>query len=115
VADLRAHWGAIAGDFFTTEVWTWRGLVTYYTVFVVDLASRRVQVVGSTLHPHDLFMQQVVRTLTTADDGLLVQHRVLLCDRDTKWSALVRARLGAATSADAVSAMQMPPGVRAIH
>jgi hypothetical protein len=29
---LRAHWGAIAGaDFFTTEVWTWRGLVTYYT------------------------------------------------------------------------------------
>jgi putative transposase len=31
---VRAHWGAIAGaDFFTTEVWTWRGLVTYYTVF----------------------------------------------------------------------------------
>ena len=26
---LRAHWGAIAGaDFFATEVWTWRGLVT---------------------------------------------------------------------------------------
>jgi hypothetical protein len=26
---LRAHWGEIAGaDFFTTEVWTWRGLVT---------------------------------------------------------------------------------------
>src|SRR5262245_21699009 len=29
----RAHWGGIAGaDFFTTEVWTARGLVTYYTV-----------------------------------------------------------------------------------
>jgi hypothetical protein len=42
---LNAHWGAIAGaDFFTTEVWTWRGLVTYYTVFVIDLASRRVQI-----------------------------------------------------------------------
>ena len=28
---LRAPWGAIAGaDFFTTEVWTWRGLVTCY-------------------------------------------------------------------------------------
>jgi putative transposase len=28
---LRAHWGAIAGaDFFTTEVWTWQGLVTYF-------------------------------------------------------------------------------------
>jgi hypothetical protein len=22
-------------DFFTTEVWTWRGLVTYYTLFVI--------------------------------------------------------------------------------
>ena len=91
---LRAHWGAIAGaDFFTTEVWTWRGLVTYYTVFVIDLASRRVQIVGSTPHPHDVFMQQVVRTMTAADDGLLIQHRVLICDRDTKWSAPVRARL----------------------
>lgn len=46
---LQAHWGTIAGaDFFTTEVWTWRGLVTFYTVFVIDLASRRVQIVGST-------------------------------------------------------------------
>ena len=94
---LRAHWGAIAGaDFFTTEVWTWRGLVTVYTVFVIDLASRRVQIVGSTRHPHEVFMQQVTRTLTAADDGLLVQHRVLICDRDTKWSAPVRARLEAA-------------------
>jgi hypothetical protein len=28
---LRAHWGAIAGaDFFTSEVWTPRGLITYH-------------------------------------------------------------------------------------
>jgi putative transposase len=94
---LRAHWGAIAGaDFFTTEVWTWRGLVTFYTVLVIDLASRRVQIVGSTPYPDDRFMQQVVRTLTAAEDGLLIQHRVLICDRDTKWSAPVRARLGEA-------------------
>jgi putative transposase len=90
---LRAHWGAIAGaDFFTTEVWTWRGLVTYYTVF--DLASRRVHVVGSTPHPNERFMQQVARTMTEADEGPLLGHRVLICDRDAKWSAPVRARLG---------------------
>lgn len=30
---LAAHWGAIAAaDFFTTELWTVRGLVTYYTL-----------------------------------------------------------------------------------
>jgi transposase InsO family protein len=71
-------------------------LVTFYTVFVIDLASRRVQIVGSTPHPDERFMQQVVRTLTDAEDGLLVQHRVLICDRDTKWSAPVRAWLGEA-------------------
>jgi putative transposase len=91
---LHAHWGAIAGaDFFTTEVWTWSGLVTYYTVFMIDLASRRVQIVGSTPCPHEIFMQQVVRAMTAADDGVLNQHRVLICDRDTKWSAPVRVRL----------------------
>jgi transposase InsO family protein len=94
---LRAHWGAIAGaDFFTTEVWTWRGLVTYYTVFVIDLASRRVQIVGSTPYPSDLFMRQVGRTLTAAEEGVLVGHRVLICDRDAKWSASVRERLSEA-------------------
>jgi len=83
----------IAGaDFFTTEVWTWRGLVTYYSVFVIDLASRRVQIVGSTPHPDGLFMRQVTRTLT-ATDGLLSAHRVLICDRDHKWSRDVRQML----------------------
>ena len=41
-------------------------------------------------------MQQVVRTLTAAGDGFLAQQRVLICDRDTKWSAPVRAQLGKA-------------------
>jgi transposase InsO family protein len=87
---VRAHWGVIAGaDFFTTEVWTWRGLVTYYSVFVIDLASRRVHIVGSTPHPDTLFMRQVSRTLT-ATDGLLSAHRMLICDRDRKWSGNVR-------------------------
>jgi transposase InsO family protein len=91
---LRAHWGAIAGaDFFTTEVWTWRGLVTYYTVFAIDLASRRVRILGSTPFPNDLFMGQVVRTLIVAGEGSVMGHRALICDRDAKWSGAVRAHL----------------------
>jgi transposase InsO family protein len=102
---LRAHWGAIAGaDFFTTEVWTWRDLVTYYTVFVIDVASRRVQIAGSTPHPDERFMRQVARTFTTADEGVLVGHLVLICDRDTKWSAPVRAQVNAA----GIRVMQTP-------
>ena len=91
---VRAHWGAIAGaDFFTTEVWTWRGLVTYYTLFVIDLASRRVNIVGCTPHPDDAFMRQISRTLTAADEGALAGCRVFICDRDQKWSAPIRQML----------------------
>jgi hypothetical protein len=35
-------------------------------------------------------MRQVARTLTQADGQV---YRVLICDRDAKWSAPVRARL----------------------
>jgi putative transposase len=91
---LAAHWGVIAAaDFFTTEVWTARGLVTYYTLFVIDLASRRVHLVGSTPHPDDAFVCQVARVLTAADDGGLRGYRTLICDRDTKWSATCRQTL----------------------
>jgi putative transposase len=68
---LRTHSGAIAGaDFFTTEAWTWRGLVTYDTRFVIDLATRRVQMVGCTSDPDEASMCQAGRTMTattTAD------------------------------------------------
>src|SRR5262245_8609936 len=94
---LAAHWEAIAAaDFFTTEVWTARGLVTYYTLFAIELASRRVHLVGSTPHPDDAFMVQIARTLTHADDGVLVGHRFLICDRDAKWSEACRQTLAAA-------------------
>ncbi len=84
---LRAHWGEIAGaDFFTSEVWTARGLVTYYTLFVLDLKSRRVQIVGSTHNPDAAFMAQAARRLTDVVEGFLAGHSVLICDRDGKWT-----------------------------
>src|SRR3989442_608388 len=84
---LRAHWGEIAGaDFFTSEVWTSRGLVTYYTLFVLDLRCQRGIVAGSTTTPNATFMTHDPRHLTDAVDGFLSGHRVLICDRDGKWT-----------------------------
>jgi hypothetical protein len=90
-AFLRAHWSAfMAADTFTTEVWTVRGLVTYYTVFVMELQSRRVSIVSSTPHPDEAFMRQIARHLTDQTDGILEAPRFLICDRDRKWSRAVR-------------------------
>jgi hypothetical protein len=62
-------------------------------VFVIDLASRRVQILGSTPHPEALFTQQIVRTLTMAEDGAMPVPHILICDRDRKWSSDVRRQL----------------------
>ena len=35
-------------DFFTVEVLTWRGLVTYYVLFFIAIGSRRVTLGGIT-------------------------------------------------------------------
>jgi putative transposase len=54
---LKLHWQVLAAtDFFTVEVATWHGLVTYYVLVVMELATRRVQIAGTTPHPTAAFM-----------------------------------------------------------
>jgi len=84
---LKLHWEVLAAtDFFTVEVVTWHGLVTYYVLVVMELATRRVQIAGITPHPTAAFMQQCARQLTDAFDGFLLEKRYLLHDRDTKFT-----------------------------
>jgi putative transposase len=84
---LTLHWEVLAAtDFFTVEVATWHGLVTYYVLFVMELATRRVQIAGITPHPTAAFMQQCARQLTDPFDGFLLGKRYLLHDRDTKFT-----------------------------
>jgi putative transposase len=55
---IAAHMNVLAGaDFFTVEVLTWRGLVTYYVLFFLHLESRRVRVAGITRHPDQEWME----------------------------------------------------------
>ena len=85
---LKAHWGQVAAtDFFSVEVWTPTGLRTIYVLFVIDLKSRAVHLAGITTTPGERFVSQVARNLTDAVDGFLLEHRFLICDRDTKFTA----------------------------
>jgi hypothetical protein len=56
-------------DFFTVEVLTWRGLVTYDVLFFIYVRSRRVSVGGITRHPDRCWMAQVAQR----DDA---RHRI---------------------------------------
>src|SRR5499427_8880728 len=42
----------VATDFFSTEVWTWCGLVTYSVLFFIHIGCRQVHIAGITAHPN---------------------------------------------------------------
>ena len=89
---IRAHMDVLAGtDFFTVEVLTLRGLVTYYVLFFIHLESRRVEVAGITPHPNEAWMKQIARNVTMDEWGFLNNCRYLIHDRDTKFTDSFRA------------------------
>lgn len=61
------------------------GLVTFYVLFTIDLATRRVKIAGGTPNPNEVWMHQMPRNLTDAIDGTLIDKKFLLIDRDTKF------------------------------
>jgi len=83
---IRAHMSVLAGtDFFSVEVLTLRGLVTYYVLFFIRLECRRVEVAGITRHPNEAWMKQIARNVTMDEWGFLDNCRYLIHDRDTKY------------------------------
>ena len=94
---LKAHWEAIAAaDFFTVEVWTTVGLVRYLVFFVLDLATRRVEIAGIAPAPTGSWMSQVARNLVDEFDGFLKGKRYLIHDRDPLYTKDFRGLLSSA-------------------
>jgi putative transposase len=83
---IRTHMDVlVATDFFTAEVWTLGGLVTYYVLFFIHLGSRKVHVAGVTPHPNEAWMVQVARNVTMEEWGFLSPGHYLIHDQDGKY------------------------------
>lgn len=79
---LKAHWDVMAAtDFFTTEVWTLKGLVRYHILFVIRLATREVKIVGIVPEPYGEWMMQMGRNLLDCEDGFLIGCKYLIHDQ----------------------------------
>ena len=88
---LKAHWNVLAAaDFFTVEVWGPRGLVTFYVFFVIELATRRIEIAGITPNPNEPWMMQIGRNITDPVDGFLAEKELVILDRDSKFSMAFR-------------------------
>jgi putative transposase len=91
----------LATDFFTVESVR---LPTLYALFVIELGTRKVRLVGATKHPNDGWVTQRARELSAglADDGY--HAKFLIRDRDTKFTAAC----DAVFEADGVTIVQTP-------
>ena len=88
---LKAHWKVLAAsDFFTVEVWTSKGLLTHYVLFVMNVVDRSVHIAGITTRPDEAWMLQVGRNLIDKEGGALASKRYLIVDRDTKYTRQFR-------------------------
>jgi hypothetical protein len=76
-----------AMDFFTVEVWTPRGLVTCYVLFILRLSTRSVHIAGVTAALNGAYIKQVARNLTDVGDGFF------LTVGTSSWTALQNTRM----------------------
>jgi len=103
---IRTHMDVlVATDFFTAEVWTLGGLVTYYVLFFIHLGSRKIHVAGVTPHPNEQWMMQVARNITMEEWGFLAPGQYLIHDRDGKYCPAFQQIIDAA----GVKRVPLPP------
>ncbi len=111
---LKSHADVIAGiDFFTVEVWTTRGLVTHYVLFLVHHATRAVHIAGITPNPNSAFMARVVRNLTAIDPDFMRGIHYLIHDGDKCFTAQFKTILKEA-GIDPVQICYQAPNMNAI-
>ena len=71
-------------------------MTRYLVFFVIDLASRRVEIAGIHADPCETQMLQSARNLTDPEDDLLKGKRILIHDRDPLYTEKFRQTLRAA-------------------
>jgi len=104
---MRSHWETLAAaDFFQVEVWTPKGLRTFFVLFAIRIATRKVEVLGVTDKADGDFMKQVTRNITDAErSDVLGGVTHLIIDNDTRFDETSRAAL----KDDGTKCVRIPP------
>ncbi|MEM9446144.1 MAG: integrase core domain-containing protein [Verrucomicrobiota bacterium] len=84
---IRSHIETLwACDFFTKDIFTWKGKVTVYILFFIHINSRRVHLAGMSEAPDKQWMAQQARNLCMYFDQVDPKPKIILHDRDSKFT-----------------------------
>ena len=61
--------------------------VAMYLLFFMEVATRKVHFAGMTANPNEAWMENVANEVTNPETGILSGKKILLLDRDTKFTA----------------------------
>ena len=80
---IKTHWQSLSAcDFFTTEIYTVKGLTRYMVFVVIDYATRKVEIAGIVEQAYGDWMKQMAKNLTDPFCGFLKDKKYLIRDRD---------------------------------
>jgi hypothetical protein len=94
--------GTLAIDFFTIDTVS---LTRVYVLFLIEVETRRVHLLGLTAHPTGLWVSQAARNLLMDLDEQANRFRFLVRDRDTKFTAAFDAVFAGA----GIAVLRIPP------